>query len=203
MLTNAEPRLTTISEPVSLIAPRWRRRRARRAGGRGACSDASLQVALALDAVDDRLALRQRPRGDADVAELVVVHRRLVRGDVGHAAGADDQHVLLLMSSPLSLVSCSGQARSKSSYAELADDLDGAVEATDDDRRHAQPVEPRRLDHRVPGGVGEPDLVADAQRRVASAYSPKTSPARHVRPAIVTGAVPAGGGRHRPADDVP
>ena len=54
-----------------------------------------LDVALALDAVDDRLALGHRPGRDADVAEHVVVHRRFVGGHVGHAAGADDQQVLL------------------------------------------------------------------------------------------------------------
>ncbi len=54
-----------------------------------------LDVALALDAVDDRLALGHRPGRDADVTEHVVVHRRLVGGHVGHAAGTDDQQVLL------------------------------------------------------------------------------------------------------------
>ncbi len=54
-----------------------------------------LDVALALDAVDDRVALGHRPGGDADVAEQVVVHRRLVGGHMGHASGTDDQQVLL------------------------------------------------------------------------------------------------------------
>ena len=46
-----------------------------------------------LHALDDCLGLGHGPRGDADVAELVVVYRCLVSSDVGDATGADDEEV--------------------------------------------------------------------------------------------------------------
>src|SRR5918998_2965322 len=59
----------------------------------------------------------------------------------------------------------STQARPEVLVAEAADDVDRPVQPTDRDRRLRQPVEPRRLDHRVAGCIGEADLVADLRRR--------------------------------------
>lgn len=49
----------------------------------------------ASDAFEDGLALLHRAGGNADVTEHVVVECRLVGRNMGHTAGADDEHVPL------------------------------------------------------------------------------------------------------------
>ena len=89
------PRLMTISESVSRISFTV-------AGMSSASSwrgierlDGSLRCPLPDHALDDLVALGLRARGDADVAQHVVVHGRLVRRHMRDAAGADDQYVFL------------------------------------------------------------------------------------------------------------
>jgi len=57
-----------------------------------------LEVVHLPHAGDDRIALGLRARGDADVAQHVVVHGRLVSRHMRDAAGADDEQVLLHVS---------------------------------------------------------------------------------------------------------
>ena len=65
------------------------------------------------------------------------MHRRLVGGDVGDAAGADDQHVALgHVTLPSVSVGVVTEAGSEVVVGELADHLDATVEAADGDRRH-------------------------------------------------------------------
>src|SRR5215203_6366009 len=67
----------------------------------------------------------------------------------------------------LLVVSCdvvSPDARSEVLVAELAGHVDRTVQASHGDRRPGDTVEPRRLDHRVAGGIGEAHLVAHARR---------------------------------------
>jgi hypothetical protein len=54
-----------------------------------------LDVILALDARNYLVAFGLRARREADIAEHIVVHGRLMGGHVRDAAGADDQYVLL------------------------------------------------------------------------------------------------------------
>ncbi len=50
---------------------------------------------LLMDGADDRLAFAEGARGDMDVAQEIVVLRAFMRDDLRHAAGANDEDVLL------------------------------------------------------------------------------------------------------------